>query len=63
MDLNRVLMDADSIDDIPEDLENRFQHVRYSAINSAHGLLGMVVNKAEPFKARWGKLSYPMAGF
>ena len=61
MDLNRVLMDAEKIEDIPKD-ENLKERMRYSAINAGPGLLAMIVHKAAPLKNTFGQASYPIAG-
>ena len=61
MDLNRVLMDAETEEEIPKD-DNLFQRMRYSAINSGPGLLAMIVHKAAPIKGFYGQAAYPIAG-
>ena len=61
MDLNRVLMDTENIEDIPKD-ENLKERMRYSAINVEPRLLAMILHNSAPLKNTFGQASYPLAG-
>jgi len=60
MDLNKVLIDADSEADVP--VADRFEKLRYSVINASIGFIAKTVHKAASAKSWAGKHAYVYSG-
>ena len=60
MDLNKMLIDADCREDIPE--QNLSQQYRYSATSASLGFIAKGVHKAITHKPYFGSASYISSG-
>lgn len=60
IDVNRVLMDAETEEDIP--IEERNERMRYSLINASIGFIAKCVFRGGELKKYFGSLCYSAAG-